>query len=158
LIGLLPSTIALGIGLLPAVLAPMVPFIIISNVILVLVVSLIVYPERAERVEGSRRYVIPGLTRNPEEPFMDSRFRGNDIEGRESFTHYSLLITRYFFGLLLAAGLKFLFLFLTSGIVIKLLLNQKLAPAVAQMMSWPQFFTALIGGVLAFGILKILKK
>lgn len=36
LLALLPSTIALGVGLLPAVLAPMIPFIIISNVILIL--------------------------------------------------------------------------------------------------------------------------
>ncbi|MBT4210028.1 MAG: iron hydrogenase [Candidatus Komeilibacteria bacterium] len=36
ILALLPSTIALGVGLLPAVLAPMIPFIIISNVILIL--------------------------------------------------------------------------------------------------------------------------
>lgn len=35
-LALLPSTIALGVGLLPALLAPMVPFIIISNVIFIL--------------------------------------------------------------------------------------------------------------------------
>src|SRR3989344_2590592 len=35
-LALLPSTIALGVGLLPAILAPMIPFIIISNVIFVL--------------------------------------------------------------------------------------------------------------------------
>ncbi|HCP60545.1 MAG TPA: iron hydrogenase, partial [Dehalococcoidia bacterium] len=31
LIGLIPSTIALATGLLPAVLAPMIPFIIVGN-------------------------------------------------------------------------------------------------------------------------------
>ncbi|MFA6307975.1 MAG: iron hydrogenase [Patescibacteria group bacterium] len=36
LLALLPSTIALGVGLLPAVLAPMIPFIIISNVTFIL--------------------------------------------------------------------------------------------------------------------------
>ena len=36
LLCLLPSTIALSVGLLPAPLAPVIPFIIISNVILVL--------------------------------------------------------------------------------------------------------------------------
>ena len=35
LIGILPSTIALGTGLLPTVLAPMIPFIIISNFLLI---------------------------------------------------------------------------------------------------------------------------
>ena len=37
LVGLIPSSIALYIGLLPSVLAPMIPFIIIGNTILVLV-------------------------------------------------------------------------------------------------------------------------
>ena len=37
LVGLIPSVIALSAGLLPPVLAPMVPFIMISNTILVLV-------------------------------------------------------------------------------------------------------------------------
>jgi len=36
LIGLLPSVVALGSGLLPAPLVPMIPFIMISNTILVL--------------------------------------------------------------------------------------------------------------------------
>ena len=36
ILALLPSTIALSVGLLPAILAPMIPFIIISNVILIL--------------------------------------------------------------------------------------------------------------------------
>jgi len=35
LIGLIPSSIALATGLLPAVLAPMIPFIIVGNAILV---------------------------------------------------------------------------------------------------------------------------
>ena len=37
IIGLIPSSFALGIGLLPVVLAPMIPFIMIGNAILVLV-------------------------------------------------------------------------------------------------------------------------
>lgn len=37
LIGIFPSTIALGVGLLPTVLAPLIPFIIVSNSILVTV-------------------------------------------------------------------------------------------------------------------------
>jgi hypothetical protein len=37
LICLIPSLIALGIGLLPSVLAPMIPFIIVSNAIFVLI-------------------------------------------------------------------------------------------------------------------------
>ena len=37
LIGLIPSSIALAVGLLPPVLAPMVPFIIVGNAILVII-------------------------------------------------------------------------------------------------------------------------
>jgi len=43
-------------------------------------------------------------------------------------------------------------------IVIKLLINSAIAPKIAAMMSWPQFATAMIGGVIAFGFLKILAK
>ncbi len=39
LIALLPSSISLFVGLLPVAMAPMVPFIIMSNILLVLVVS-----------------------------------------------------------------------------------------------------------------------
>ena len=39
LIGLIPSSFALAVGLLPVVLAPMIPFIMIGNAILVLVFS-----------------------------------------------------------------------------------------------------------------------
>ena len=112
LIGMLPSVIALGGGLLPAPLAPMVPFIIIGNAILILL------------IDWSRRIDI----------------RNN-----------------YWFGLLVGAGLKYLFLFLSSGVVVRLLLQQSLATKVAQMMSWPQFVTAVVGGVVAWGILKVIR-
>ena len=127
LIGILPSTIALGTGLLPAILAPIIPFIILSNSILVLAFSVLsrVSDEQSEsRIEGSRD---------------------------------KLWSLNYFTKLFIGSGLKYLFLLLTSEIVINLLLNSKVAPAVAQIMSWPQFFTAMIGGILAFGVLKVLK-
>ena len=124
LIGILPSTIALSTGLLPAPLAPMVPFIIISNMILILIIDYFVGT-------GHR-------------PVLNTACRVPTI--------------KYFSGLFFAASLKYLFLFFTSGLVINLLLNKNLATKVAQMMSWPQFFTALIGGILAWGLLKILRK
>ncbi|MFH1326291.1 MAG: iron hydrogenase [Candidatus Falkowbacteria bacterium] len=122
LIGILPSTIALSTGLLPAVLAPMVPFIIISNSILVLVMDYIV---------GTRHRLV----------------QDQNVAVPRSYN--------YFIGLFTGAGLKYLFLFFTSSIVINLLLNSAVASKVASMMSWPQFFTAIIGGILSFGILKI---
>jgi len=117
LIGILPSTIALGTGLLPAVLAPMIPFIIISNTLLILVIDFF------------------------------KKLSGAELD-----------IKNYGIGLFFAAGIKYLFLFVTSGVVINLLLQQSLAIQVAQLMSWPQFFTAVIGGILAWGSLKLLNR
>ncbi len=111
LIGILPSTIALGVGLLPAILAPMIPFIIISNTLLVLIVDW----------------------------FKDGRY------------------LNYWPALFFAATVKYLFLFFTSSLVISLLLKQSLATKVAQLMSWPQFFTAVMGGFLTWVFLKLLK-
>ncbi len=118
LIGILPSTIALGTGLLPSILAPMIPFIIISNTLLILVIDYF----------------------------------------KNKFTDYELQIANYSTGLFFAAGIKYLFLFITSDIVINLLFKQSVATKVSQLMSWPQFFTAIIGGSLAWGALKFLKQ
>jgi hypothetical protein len=115
LIGMLPSTIALSTGLLPAILAPMIPFIIISNSILILVIDF---------------------------------FYKKQLINKDNIN--------YGIGLIVGAGLKALFLFLTSSVVIGLLVNKALAPKIAAMMSWPQMVTAVIGGVIVFGFLKIL--
>ncbi len=109
LIGLIPSIIALSAGLLNPLLAPMVPFIMLSNTILILV-------------------------------FNYSRKFG------------------YTFGVVTAASLKFLFLFFTSTIVTGLIIKKEIASAAAAVLSWPQLITALIGGIIAFGVLKIMKK
>lgn len=107
LIGLVPSAVALTSGLLPAPLAPMIPFIMISNAILIVV--------------------------------------------------FSYLRKVNFWGSILGATLfKYAFLYLTSVIVIGLISNQNIAAkAAATMMAWPQIVTALAGGIIAFGILKI---
>lgn len=109
LVGLVPSLIALSFGLLPAVLAPMIPFIMMGNAILILVFG-----------------------------FLKKR--------------------NYWLGVISASVLKFLFLFGTSSIVINLLLKKEIASKVAIMMSWPQLFTALAGGVIAYLFLKSIKK
>ncbi len=110
LIGILPSTIALSVGLLPSILAPMIPFIIISNSLLVLIIDWF------KRQNAHSRFV-------------------------------------YWWGLFFAAGIKYLFLFISSGVVVHLLLKQSLALKVMQLMSWPQFFTSIIGGFLAWLVL-----
>jgi len=67
-------------------------------------------------------------------------------------------IKGYWCGVLVGAGLKFLFLYSSVKTIEKLLVKQELALKVAQMMSWPQFFTALVGGFLAWVFLKWLKR
>jgi hypothetical protein len=109
LVGLLPSSIALATGLLSPVLAPMIPFIIVGNALLVL-----------------------------------------------TFAYFKKL--NFWVGVAAGALLKFAFLYGTSAVVVGLLINKQVAPAVAQMMSWPQLFTALAGGLVAFGYLKLTGK
>ncbi|MCX6760622.1 MAG: iron hydrogenase [Candidatus Nealsonbacteria bacterium] len=109
LIGLIPSVISLSVGLLPAALAPMIPFIILGNAILV--VSFGYFKEK-----------------------------------------------NYWLGMFSASFLKFLFLFNTSSMVINLFFKKEVAGQVALMMSWPQLFTALSGGLIAYLFLKQCKK
>ncbi len=111
---LMPSLMALSGGLLPAILAPVTPFIMIGNVILVLCVD----------------------------RFYDWR---PDARG-------------YWQGVVVGAILKFVFLYLSVSFITRLLIKQELAVKVAQMMSWPQFATAVAGGVIAWAILKWLKR
>ncbi len=109
LVGLIPSVIALAVGLLPSPLAPMVPFIMISNAILI---------------------ITFGWLRQKN------------------------------FWLAVGAGsvLKFLFLFSTTFIITNLIAQKSIAQKAAQILSWPQLITALAGGLLAYIILKALKK
>lgn len=109
LLGLMPSTVALSAGLLPFVLAPMVPFIMLSNVILVLV-------------------------------------------------FYYLYKKNYFVALSVSAFLKFAFLHQTVTWVMSRFLESKIVTTLGVMMSWPQFFTAIIGGLIAYAFLKQIKK
>ncbi len=114
---LIPSLMALSGGLLPAVLAPVVPFIMLGNVILILSMD---YATEHRGTPPNAKY--------------------------------------YWLGLVIGAGLKFLFLFLSVNVIAKLLIKQELAVKVAQMMSWPQFATAITGGLIAWVILKRLKR
>ena len=108
IIALTPSPFALSFGLLPSVLAPMIPFIMLGNAILV--------------------YVFGALWR-----------------------------MNYWLGMVLSSFFKFIFLAISSNIVMDLLLKTELAPKVALMMSWPQLFTALTGGLIAYVFLQSFK-
>ena len=109
LIGIIPSTVALSSGLLPLPLAPMVPFIMIGNVILI----------------GTFHYT-----------------RSKSFVG----------------AVILSSILKFAFLFSIVTLLMNTMLQEALVAKLSIMMSWPQLITALIGGLIAFIILKNLKK
>jgi len=106
---LFPSVIAFSVGLLPAILGPMIPFIMIGNMILVVV--------------------------------FNPLWRKN-----------------WWLGVGAASFLKFLFLFGMSRLLFGLILRQSLPAAVADTLAWPQLYSALIGGVLAYLFLKFVKR
>ncbi len=112
---MVPSLMALSGGLIPPVLAPAIPFIMISNVIFVLLVDY---------------------------------FYNNTKDNTKGF----------FLGAVAGAFLKFVFLYWSIGIVADLLLKQELAPKIAQLFSFTQFLTALLGALIAWTILKFLKR
>lgn len=112
---LVPSLMALAGGLLPIPLAPIVPFIMIGNVIFILSVD---YSYRTAK----------------------KQFNG------------------YWIGVIAGSALKYLFIWFSANLMIWLILKGQLAAAVVKMVSWPQFATALAGGVIAWGILKWLKR
>lgn len=61
-------------------------------------------------------------------------------------------------GIIIGSTAKTAFLFLTSTLVMESFAPKAAADQIVIMMSWPQLVTALAGGVIAFGILKVLKK
>jgi len=64
----------------------------------------------------------------------------------------------YWLGIVFGAALKFVWLFLSVSFISRLLIKQELAVKVAEMMSWPQFATAVMGGMIAWTALKWLKR
>ncbi|MFA7662748.1 MAG: iron hydrogenase [Patescibacteria group bacterium] len=109
LICILPSMVALSSGLLPFVLAPMIPFIILGNMLLAIVF---------EKLYKQNFWSAVGV----------------------------------------GALAKFGFIFVAGQIVIKFFINQTVSSKILALISWPQFLTALGGGVIAFVFLKTIKK
>ena len=72
-------------------------------------------------------------------------------------TFYLLKNKNYWLGAIIASVLKFLFLYSASATLFQFLLSQKLAPQMALMMSWPQLYTAVLGAIIAYLCLKVLK-
>jgi hypothetical protein len=106
---------ALSGGLLPAILSPVVPFIMIANVLYVLIIEWIYSMNK------------------------------DDFKG-------------YWYGIVMASILKFVFLYFSVTIISRLLIKQELIAKVGQLMSWPQLTTALTGGMIAWIVLKWLKR
>lgn len=109
LIGIIPSSVSVVTGLLPSAIVAMVPFIVFSNVILVLL-----------------------------------------------FT--ALKKKSYWKGVAIASFAKFGFLYVVSSFVIQSFVSEKVAANIALMMSWPQLFTAVSGGILAYFVLGAVKR
>jgi hypothetical protein len=110
-----PSLMALAGGLLPFVLAPVIPFIMLGNVIFILSID---YFYRASK----------------------KQYNG------------------YWIGVFLGAALKYLFIWFNTNLMIGFILREQISAAVARTVSWPQFATAAAGGVIAWAILKWLKR
>jgi len=64
----------------------------------------------------------------------------------------------YWAGIVAASLGKFIFLSFFSRLVLELSMKEKIAITLANMMSWPQLFTALVGGLLAYVFLRKIKR
>lgn len=106
-IAVMPSLIAFSFFLSP-VFAPIIPFIMIGNIILIISFSY----------------------------FKDKNF---------------------WLGIVVASFLKFAFLFFSSFSVASVMLKGEMAQKIVTIMSWPQLFTALLGGVISYVFLKYTK-
>ncbi|MBU1033614.1 hypothetical protein KKI22_01535 [Patescibacteria group bacterium] len=111
-LALIPSTVALSRGLLPLALAPMVPFIMISNCLYIIIFA--------------------------------------KLQAKSQ--------TKNFLAILLAALAKTTFLFVISKLLMEKILVAALASKIAMMMSWPQLWTAVVGGIMALLISQALQK
>jgi len=114
LVAALPSSIALLRGLLPAPMAVLIPYIILSNIILIVVFYLF---SRTWKPSFHLETKFPGML----------------------------------FAVILASFIKFLFLFAVTSYFVKA------ASPLLAMMHWPQFFTALAGGLIAVSAIKLQK-
>jgi len=109
MISIFPSIISIITGLLIPAILPLVPFIILSNIILI-------------------------------------------------FTFDFLRKRNYWKGVIFGSILKFSFLYISGIVLIKIFEWNSLAKIIAMMFSWQQLLTALSGGIVAFAVLRVLKK
>lgn len=110
-----PSLAALAGGLLPAVMAPAIPFVILGNIIF-----------------------ISGIH------WMYYKFKDNTLA--------------YWMALGFGALFKFFPVYLGALLATRFWLEGPIADKIAVMLSWPQLFTALTGGMAAWVVLKIINR
>ena len=65
---------------------------------------------------------------------------------------------KFLLGVISGSTLKFAFLFLTSSFIVSRFIEKPLPLVIINMMAWPQLITALIGGIIAYLILRIYEK
>ncbi len=75
-----------------------------------------------------------------------------------SLTFEKLRKINFLAAVVIASFVKFAFLFSTSSVVTRLILKKEVALSAAKMLSWPQFFTAVVGGLIAYEVTKRLSK
>lgn len=115
ILSVIPSIMALAGGLLLPFMAPVVPFIIISNIIMVVTVD--------------RFYLADGNANNG-----------------------------FWKGVVVGSIAKSFFLMLTGFMVLKFFHNPQAVKLAVSAFGLVQFMTALVGGCLAFGLLKFIRK
>jgi riboflavin transporter len=111
----IPSLMALASGLLPFVLAPFLPFIMFSNVFLVISIDIV-------------------------------------------NSHIKDEARSYWFAIGTGAAIKYLFLYISFLFISQVVFEKGMLAKAGLLMSWPQFFTAIFGGLIAWFVLKRLKR
>jgi hypothetical protein len=64
----------------------------------------------------------------------------------------------YWRGIFIGSGLKFVFLSLSAGFIVELFTSETVALKISQMMTWTQFATAALGGMIAWIILRWIRR
>jgi hypothetical protein len=137
-IAVVPSMVALATGQLPVAFAPLVPFIMAGNLVLVFVADL-----------GFRKGTShPSVSMTRQLP--SDRGAGNAV---------SATVRLYTTTVVVSALAKSALLFV-AGLVFSATLfhGTPLAAMVLKVFGLLQFATALVGGMIAFGVLKILRR
>lgn len=65
---------------------------------------------------------------------------------------------KYWKGVILASIFKFLFLASLSTLVIQLVIKEPMSIMAGYMLTWPQLWNALLGGLIAYLILKVIRR